>query len=255
MRKKFKFHCLDDESDSEYSSKASTDSGSDDFTPDSKIPGQLEGLSKNHRNIPSNEPSNLQIMEENIGETNILVSDSERFIPPLPSPAESESESDKTTNCPSQKGTETSIESVESSENEVQQETDVVESNSNLLNINSIPEPEFDDQTPDDEIPQEVDEETNTESGKPLKSSIPKSLKSQIQSISREKQILLNTNKIYDYFNHKITKLSILKAIHAKSGDFRSAILELAQNPRKFDQTNIFEAPQNNSPLLESYLK
>ena len=108
----------------------------------------------------------------------------------------------------------------------------------------------------DNDIAAKSDNESELPKKKSEKSSIPKSLKRKNKIMTREKELILNTNRIYDYFDHRIPKLSILKAIHAKCGDFRLAILALAQNPAQFDSVSLFESPKtDDSEAIKKYLQ
>ena len=118
--------------------------------------------------------------------------------------------------------------------------------------INSIPDDSFEEMH--DSLP-EIDEITNPMKKHTKKSFI--SLKSQNNAVPRFKQLIHNTEIIFEYFNGKISKLTILKAIHAKCGDYHSALISLASNPKEFDHISLFRAPPfpNSEQTLKEYLK
>lgn len=60
---------------------------------------------------------------------------------------------------------------------------------------------------------------------------------------------------IYDYFNHKVSFLSILNAIHQSAGDVHLALQRLLKNPYHVDETCDFSFQKlySNKEKIEQY--
>lgn len=239
MKKKFKFHCVDDDSES-YSESSEGEDESDDKEPEINVPSKV----LNSNNLISKK----------------YLSDYDHLTPPPPLPSSSPQSpsNDK-----------------KSDENEVDEDYPLQNIN---LNEESPPPPSLpddlfinddDDPPPPDveEVENADDEEENNNDNTTSKDAdedktyvkkrkrIPKSLKRKNKSMSREDEFIACTNRIYEYFDHKIPKLTILKAIHAKCGDYRLAILALAQDPSRFNSTSLFQSPEADPETIKKYLQ
>lgn len=248
MKKKFKFHCLDD--DSESVSEESDTETSDDVIPETNVPAQI----LNTNNLIQNK----------------FLSDDDNITPPppLPSPSSSSSQSPLRENDIKNLD-DTDVDEADIDENKQLQDINLNEESPPPASIpddlffndaDEPPPPEVEEaedveEHMNDDIESKNHDKTVKRKIKNKKASIPKSLKAKNKTMTREKGLILNTNRIYDYFDHKISKLSILKAIHAKCGDFRLAILALAQNPTQFDNTSLFESPKSEPETIKEYLK
>ncbi|KAK8896580.1 hypothetical protein M9Y10_014488 [Tritrichomonas musculus] len=270
MKKKFKFHCLDDDSDSLFESASYSEDGSDDDIPEKNVSNRI--LQSNELNvlIEAGTKNAKNASRENDDHQAEFLHQS---TPPPPLPSSSSS------SAPSSP---ISGKQIKNEKDEIESDVSPVQSfevNSNNINDDddfpppsSIPDDILFNGIDEDPPPPEVEEvidndDTNTDDKqlenadgkeqfqKSKKKSIPKSLKAKNKPMTRERQLILNTNRIYDYFNRRISKLAILKAIHAKCGNFRLAILALAQNSTQFDTVSLFEAPKAEPEMIKEYLQ
>lgn len=250
MKKKQRFHCLEIDSSSYDEDNSDYEESSDDSIPDKNVAPQI--LSNPIQYFPEI----LELKENNIEETEDLGKESTPKLNPdlFPLPQQSQSSYEEGKEDKSSQKRKLHFLDEEDTVNSI--DFDEIHSDQTTA---SIPDDLIftNDEEPE---PPEVDEVENTQSQPNRKSPIKKkkslqSLKARNKPMTHDAQLIRNTNTIYDYFNHKFDKYTILKAIHSYCGDFRSAILALSQNPRQFNKVSLFEPPTEKLQKLDDYLK